>query len=75
MLVPVPYGSTCCTCHHVQYSSPNRSNKTKRQEPLKRACLPENRGLGKKGKEDGPKAETDKTETVTGLGSRTREEM
>ena len=30
---------------------------------------------GKRGQEDGPKAEKDKTERVTGLGRRTREEI
>ena len=30
---------------------------------------------GKRGQENGPKAEKDKTETATGLGRRTREEI
>ena len=30
---------------------------------------------GKRGQENGPKAETNKTERATGLGSRTREEI
>ena len=34
-LIPVPYGSVCCTYHQLKYSSPNRSNKQKRQEPHK----------------------------------------
>ena len=48
IVIPVPYGSICCTYHQLNYSSPNRSNKQKRQEPHKRAYLLENGGLGEK---------------------------
>ena len=47
---------------------------TKKDEPHKRAYLSEKGGLGKKDQENGPKAEKDKAEIVTGLGRRTREE-
>ena len=68
MLIPVPYGSVCCTYNQLKYSSPNRPNK-KRQEPHKRAYLSENAGLGKKkrGQENGSKAEKVQTERATGL--------
>ena len=38
----MPYGSICCTYHHLKYTSPNRSKKKKK----KRATLSENGGLG-----------------------------
>ena len=47
MLIPVPYGSICCTYHQLKYSSPNRSKKQK-QKSHKRTYLSENGGLGKK---------------------------
>ena len=71
----MPYGSTCCTYHQLKYSSPNRSNKNKKQEPHKRAHLSENGGIGKKRQENGPKAQKDKIERATGLARRTREEI
>ena len=62
------------TYHQLKYSSPNRSKNTlQKQEPHKRAYLLENGGYGKqRGQENGPKAEKEKTERVTGLGRRTR---
>ena len=45
--MPVPYGSItyiCCTYHPQKYSS----NRSKKKEPLKRAYISGNGGLGKK---------------------------
>ena len=64
-----------CTYHQIKYSSPNHSNKQK-QEPHKK--LPTFRKMevsGKRGQENGPKAEKDNTERANGLGRRTREEI
>ena len=57
--------------------STNRSNKTKRQEPHKRAYLSENGGLDKKRSGEWAKSnkKKDKTEREAGLGRRTREEL
>ena len=67
--------ATCCTYHQLKkYSSPNYSNKTKkghRKEPTFQKLEVQ----GKKDQENGPKAEKGKTEKVTGLGRRTREEI
>ena len=55
-----------------------QNKKTKKQQdPHKRAALPFRkwRLREKRGQENGPKAEKDKTERATGLGRRTREEI
>ena len=76
-LIPVPYGSTCCTYHHLQFSSPNCSNKNKKARATQKS-LPFGKWRIKENEVrilNGPKAEKDKTERVTRLGRRTREEI
>ena len=46
------------------YSSPNLSKN--KQEPYKRAYLPENGGLGERNQDNGPTAEKDQTKRATG---------
>ena len=60
--------------HQLKYSSPNCSHKkrtraTQKSPPFRKG------GLGNKDQQNGPKAKKDKTEIVTGLGKRTREEI
>ena len=71
----MPYGSICCTHHQLKYSSPNRSNKNKKQEPHKSLPFGKWRFREKTDQENEPKAEKDKTERATGLGRRIREEI
>ena len=61
-----------CTYYQLKYSSPNRSHKEKGKNHTKE---PKMEVYGKRGQENGPKAEKDKTERATGLGRRTREEI
>ena len=35
LIIPVPYGSICCTYHQPKYSSPNHSNKTMKSHTKK----------------------------------------
>ena len=67
------YGSICCTYHQLKYSSPNRSKKQNKNH-TKSPPFGKWRFRGKRGQENGPKAETDKTERATGLGRRKRGE-
>ena len=74
----MPYGSIiCCTYHQLKYSSPNRSNKTKKtpKSHTKEPTFQKMEVMGKTDQENGPKAEKDKTELATGLGRRIREEI
>ena len=72
----VPYGRILCTYHQLKYSSPNCSNEKKKKTRATQKSLPFRkwRFTEKRGQENGPKAEKDKTERVTGLSRRTREE-
>ena len=72
----VPYGSICCTYHQLNYSSPNRSNNTKKDKS--RTIDPtfwKMEVYGKRGRENGPKTDKDKTKRATGLGRRTLGEI
>ena len=72
----MPYGSICCTYHQLKYSSPDRSNKQKRQQPHKRAYLSENGDLAKKRSGECAKIRKEEDrEIATGQGRRTREEI
>ena len=75
-LLPVPYGSSCCTYRQLKYSSPNRSKqKQKDKSHTKEPTFPKMEVWGESGQENVPKAEKDKTERATGLGRRTSEEI
>ena len=72
--MPLPYGSICCTCHQLKYSSPNRSNQkqTKKTSHTKEPTFRKMEVRGKRSQANGPKAEKGPTERATRLGRRAR---
>ena len=67
--------ATCCTYHRLKYLSPNAQTKKKDKSHTKEPTFRKMKVYGKRGQENGPKAEKDNTEIATGLDQRTREEI
>ena len=70
-VIPVPYGSICCTYHQLKYSYPNRSRKTTTKATQKSLPFGKRRFREKEVRRMGQKQKR----RATGLGRRKKDEV